>query len=409
MPAYRVGRLNDSKQDGRRDLILDLPTLMIAVAVANLCCAVARIVLYRLHPGMAGLGHWAAASIAGAVSFAIAGLGAAMPGNVPLSLTHGLIILGFCLVWDGFKRFLCRGNLPLVVYGGLALVLIVASNIMESLALRAGFNSVLICVISTGITRELLWKPPPHRLAMRLAGWVYATNAVFFLARALSIFLDIGYMAYGVTAIASLWWLCVTVSVTLCMVLMAGERLQEELNEQASRDPLTGVLNRRAFTALAERDVALARRGGQSLAVLMMDLDHFKQVNDLLGHSEGDEALCRFVAVATHVLRTEDLFCRYGGEEFLAFLPGSTAQQALAVAERVRMVFAEEARSAVARATELPFAMTVSVGISELAPGEDLDRAVRRADSALYAAKAAGRNCCKVESLPPVETQAVPA
>ncbi len=392
-------------------MALDMPTLMVAVAVATACCAVARILLYRLHPGMAGLGHWAWASVIGASSFAAAGSVKGEFSPVSLSLTHGLIALGFCLVWDGFRRFLGRGGLPVAVYigfGCLAVILIAVSNLFGSMGLRAGFNSSLIALISAAIARELLWKPPAHRLAMRLAGWIYAVNAALFVIRTISLAFDFslrdGSVSYGLTAVVALWWMCVTVSVTLCMILMAGERLQEELNEQASRDPLTGVFNRRAFSALAEKEVARARRNHQPLAVLMMDLDHFKQVNDLLGHSGGDEALCRFVAVAGRHLRTEDLFCRFGGEEFLALLPGSTAVQALAVAERVRAVFAEDAAQTIDRAAGLPFLMTVSMGIGELAENEDLEGLIHRADTALYAAKAAGRNCCLLAE-PPSEPE----
>jgi len=333
-------------------LVLDLHTMLVAVAVATACCAVARIVLYILHPGMAGLGYWAWASVIGAVSFAVAGTGGGMPEGWSLNLAHGLVVVGFCLVWDGFRRFLGRGGLSSRFYlglGGVAVVLVSISHLVGSLHLRATLNSALVFMISSAIARELLWRPPPHRLAMRLAGWVYFANALFFLMRALSIGLDLEFMAgkmsYGMTVVATMWWLCVTISVTLCMVLMAGERLQAELNEQASRDPLTGALNRRAFTAMAEREVALARRAARPLSVVMIDMDHFKQINDGLGHGGGDDALVLFVTLAGRILRTEDLFCRFGGEEFLALLPGSSTAEALGVAERLRAAFTAEAKA----------------------------------------------------------------
>lgn len=154
---------------------------------------------------------------------------------------------------------------------------------------------------------------------------------------------------------------------------------KEELNHHATHDPLTGALNRRAFAPLAEKQVAQAARTGRPLAVLMMDLDHFKRINDTLGHSGGDATLCRFVAVAGDVLRAEDVLCRFGGEEFVALLPHAEAAQAVAAAERLRLAFAATGA-------------TVSIGVASLRPGEDLEDLLRRADAALYDAKRAGRD-----------------
>lgn len=161
--------------------------------------------------------------------------------------------------------------------------------------------------------------------------------------------------------------------------MIANDRLQEELNHHATHDPLTRALNRRAFALLAEKQVAQAARTGRPLAVLMMDLDHFKRINDTLGHSGGDATLCRFVAVAGDVLRAEDVLCRFGGEEFVALLPHAEAAQAVAAAERLRLAFAATGA-------------TVSIGVASLRPGEDLEDLLRRADAALYDAKRAGRD-----------------
>ena len=161
--------------------------------------------------------------------------------------------------------------------------------------------------------------------------------------------------------------------------MIANDRLQEELNHHATHDPLTGALNRRAFALLAEKQAAQAARTGRPLAVLMMDLDHFKRINDTLGHSGGDATLCRFVAVAGDVLRAEDVLCRFGGEEFVALLPHAEAAQAVAAAERLRLAFTATGA-------------TVSIGVASLRPGEDLEDLLRRADAALYDAKRAGRD-----------------
>jgi len=182
--------------------------------------------------------------------------------------------------------------------------------------------------------------------------------------------------------------------VTLGMVLMTAERLQTDLDNQANRDPLTGALNRRAFSLLAKKEIARSRRYEKSLSILMMDLDKFKQINDCLGHDAGDVLLCRFVAIANKILREEDVFCRYGGEEFVALLPNASDKLALAVAERLRTTFEAESKE-----MEIPDDsrhITVSIGIAELEYNEEIESLLHRADVAPYRAKNRGRNCCEL-------------
>ncbi|MDX9768364.1 MAG: GGDEF domain-containing protein, partial [Ectothiorhodospiraceae bacterium] len=120
-----------------------------------------------------------------------------------------------------------------------------------------------------------------------------------------------------------------------------------------------------------------------------------KQINDRLGHAVGDDILCRFVAVVERMLRVEDVLCRFGGEEFVALLPGTSAAQALAAGERLRIAYVDES-AATQTAKQLPFAISVSIGIGELREDEDIDGLIRRADAALYEAKVRGRNRCEL-------------
>ena len=376
---------------------LDIRTLLVAVALATALCAAARILLCRMHPGLPGLGQWAWGSVAGAVSLGLIAARGAIPEILSLSVAQLLVIVGFVLAWDGFRRFLVRPALAPPVLVGIMLAVVGLTAISQfdgTLSLRSILNSGAIAAISTMIARELLVPDFTGQVARRTIGWIYGANAVFFLGRGLVAFhgvVEINGLASGnAAALSLLWWLCMSISVTLCMALMTGGRLQDDLNQQASRDPLTGALNRRAFALVAEKELARARRGGRSLALLMMDLDHFKQINDHLGHAGGDAMLCLFVRLAGGVLRGEDVFCRFGGEEFVALLPDSSEEQALAVAERLRFAFAEAAAEDVG--DDLPFALTVSVGISALQADEDLEGMIRRADLALYRAKAEGRN-----------------
>lgn len=371
---------------------LDIFTLLIAVALATAFCAVARIVLWRMHPAVPGPGRWAAAAILGACALALmTGLGTPHEATT-LTLAQILIAGGFLLSWDGFRRFLGRAPLSLEILGLVAIGVlgpIALAQFEGSMALRKVSNALAIAFISAMIAWELLRPSERLGIAQRLTGAVYAANALFFAVQPW-----LGEVRERFSGFGLLWWLCVTVAVTLGMILMASERLQADLDRQASRDPLTGALNRRAFALLAGKAISLARRNGRPVAVLMMDLDHFKRINDLIGHAGGDAILCRFVAVAGRVLRTEDIFCRFGGEEFVALLPDTDGAHALTVAERLRRSYAEEA-ALLHKDTPLPVDFTVSIGVSEAVGGEAIEPALKRADAALYNAKAAGRNRCE--------------
>ncbi|GAB6194800.1 hypothetical protein PAGU2595_000990 [Lysobacter xanthus] len=151
----------------------------------------------------------------------------------------------------------------------------------------------------------------------------------------------------------------------------------------ADTDPLTGVLNRRAV-----RDELAARlQGDEALSVLYLDLDHFKRVNDRLGHEGGDRVLRLFVDVLRRVLRDRDVVGRYGGEEFVVGLAAAGPEEAQAVAERIRSSL--RARAAV---VEADLVLTVSIGVATRRRGESLDDLLRRADAALYTAKDSGRD-----------------
>jgi diguanylate cyclase (GGDEF)-like protein len=162
-----------------------------------------------------------------------------------------------------------------------------------------------------------------------------------------------------------------------------------DLEKLAMIDVLTGIANRRHFEMRAVVEIAEARRTGCALGALMMDVDHFKHVNDSHGHATGDAVLKQLVDVVGFHLRPCDLFARIGGEEFVILLPGSDHENSLLAAERVR----EAVAAAQIEVGDLCIPVTVSLGVSVLADeDQDIGPAVSRADQALYYAKAGGRN-----------------
>ncbi|WP_176817270.1 GGDEF domain-containing protein [Franzmannia pantelleriensis] len=300
--------------------------------------------------------------------------------------------------------------------------LIAISGLLLTIPLRpGGFSTHLTSVLVVSMALYLL---VPNRLP-----WVLVWNA---------------YLIAGFTA-AVLLWTPAPISVLTTNLLLLGvvnliggitqlrlnrlqrqqylslqeerdtnRRLQAEIDERrqlecqlrhsASTDHLTGLHNRRHFFELAERELRRARRNATPLALFMIDIDHFKQLNDSHGHRIGDQALIAVAASCQAALRDTDIIGRYGGEEFIVALPDAPLNIATVIAERLRQQVSE----LLLNAATMPIRLSVTVGISLLYADETtLDDALQRADLALYTGKARGRN--QVVVAPPTSLTAVEA
>lgn len=241
-------------------------------------------------------------------------------------------------------------------------------------------------------------------------GGVLGIIAASVLQRADAIF-DWSFM--GLTA--AVWGTAATVLVVALLVQLlvssraafARERrlvrtaaqlreVSAELDRLARTDALTGIANRRSFFEMLGAEFRRSRRYARQLSVLMLDLDHFKVVNDQYGHPFGDHVLRRLAEVVSESIRESDLVGRYGGEEFAVALPEAGAEQAMRAAEKLRLAIeATEFRAdGVPPDGEPPVRITISLGVASLSPDDDEDEfeLIRRADQALYEAKRTGRN-----------------
>jgi diguanylate cyclase (GGDEF)-like protein len=172
--------------------------------------------------------------------------------------------------------------------------------------------------------------------------------------------------------------------------------VERTLFRLSTSDPLTGALNRRHFMALMGREQKRAERYGARYSLLMLDIDHFKRINDTYGHQIGDQAIKRMAETAMGHLRPTDMLCRYGGEEFIIALTHTEEAGARIAAERIR-----EAVGRIAIAVEHETVrFTVSIGVSTFVPRLGLEGLIECADQALYAAKTGGRNQVRIGTIP---------
>jgi diguanylate cyclase (GGDEF)-like protein len=246
-----------------------------------------------------------------------------------------------------------------------------------------------------------------HRLtsAWLLAGCFGATALLFAIRTAMTLRGAIGGTTLFSPPTATYQWMAATgeVFITLrgfTLLLLAAERSQQLLADHAQRDPLTGALNRSGLHLSYER-LAAARHAVRQdndamlrvVSLVVIDLDHFKTINDTHGHAMGDDVLRLFASIASGGLRAGDTLARYGGDEFVVLLPHTAGGEALAIAERIRVAFANATGSLGALAVR----PTLSIGIAAGSLTDDtLDTILPRADEALYRSKREGRNRVRV-------------
>lgn len=167
--------------------------------------------------------------------------------------------------------------------------------------------------------------------------------------------------------------------------ILNRKKIEKELERISLTDELTGVYNRRAFNDFMHKNISRAKRHDEPLSILMLDIDYFKQVNDSYGHDMGDQVLIILVHLAKDHLREEDIFARWGGEEFIILLPQTNSNEALNLAERIRKNISDHDFPKIGL-------VTVSIGHTELHTDDSSDTLLKRVDEALYQAKSGGRN-----------------
>jgi len=379
-------------------MLLDVrTTIMIAAALALLVGVSLRYVLRDYPAAMwPSIRLWMIGTVLQPTAWVLYSMRDEIPDLFAMIVANGLLSFAFAKQVEALRIFVGRPLDRRIVYGPVVLTTLLEILFVypvPSMRWRTVTVSAVFCLQMCTAVYALLDVNPPRRRSQLLTAAAYGLLACVLAVRVLYEGLSIDVLPHAfastpmqvvVFAIAAVF---PTVA-TLGFVLMCSDRLHQELERQATIDPLTGISNRRTLGELAARAIASAHRHRRRLAVVLVDADHFKRINDVYGHEVGDEALQIIAATLQCVVRGEDLFGRLGGEEFVIVMPDADETAARAGAERLR--HAIEQVELMARHRRVP--LRISIGVAVLDEGDDFASLLRRADQAMYAAKRGGRN-----------------
>jgi diguanylate cyclase (GGDEF)-like protein len=375
---------------------IHIPTvfLMIIAISAALGVSVAMVVKRAEQDGVA---LWGIGLACHAAAYAIFAMRSALPPVLAILVPHLVLAVCFAVFAEALLRFQRQRHTRALIWSPVASVAIVFPFLLDAIEARI----VAVGVVIAYQNLLLLWLIWRQRLvtvgrgqSLIVVGACALT--VLFLYRSAVTLLGHNPMVSLTEAtpvhVLSLMVAAISmVFMTIGFLTMAKERAEARIARLAMRDALTGVHNRRSILEILAQQMASARRQIKPLCILLLDIDHFKRVNDTHGHLVGDHVLREMTRTVSARLRTEDTVGRYGGEEFLLLLPGVDKVRGLEIAERIR-------RDIAAMPIRLPsgvqLPLTISIGLTEFDPKRhsDTDDIVNEADHALYYAKGNGRN-----------------
>jgi diguanylate cyclase (GGDEF)-like protein len=380
---------------------IDIFTVLITISAVILLLGLQLVFFWSQDRRSSWLGWWAALYLGGGIGTACSIFRDVAP-DIGIAAANVAIIAAFGCGWQGTRAFERRKpRLELVIAGVVGWMLLCNwPYFMTTLPLRVVVSSIIICGFCLLAAYEL-WRGRAERLPSRMMAMTCLVSLGLIMALRIPM-LNLLHFPLGgripeatSVGVFNLIILAHASSVVLLMISMSKERLELEQRGYALSDPLTGLLNRRAFQEQSKSIVRCTEFGTEPVSILVLDLDNFKAINDRFGHAAGDRVLLNFAEVAKSSVRPTDFVYRMGGEEFCCLLPDATQEQALQVAERIRQGF--EASVVDGRGTQIR--STVSIGVaSSDQMGHDLDAMYGSADAAAYAAKASGRNRSVVAS-----------
>ena len=380
--------------------MLSVPTLWTVFVINFLALGLIWAYVMRSYPSFEAARFWTGSAFAAAAGAAIAMLRVVFPDSlVPLLFAGTALVLAICLAAMGIRRFFhqpvsWRDTLLITGLGAAGLCFF--TFVHDSVPARMTVFTIAQALPML-LSLKLLLSPHEGRInpGARLAGVVTILITAIFVARWIGAVATMGggfsYMHFSpAQSVVILVLVFLSMSLNFGFLLMAMDRLRNEVADLALLDDLTGVGNRRYLLQRLGEECARSERSGQPFALLVIDLDGFKAINDTHGHAAGDACLQHFTLMAQSRLRPSDLLARTGGDEFCIVLPSSTLREGAMIARRVLEVCRADAEQCTGN--DIPIA--VSIGVAQWARemGAYPDRLIAAADHALYDAKKAGRN-----------------
>jgi diguanylate cyclase (GGDEF)-like protein len=374
--------------------VIDIRTFMLVLAIGNIGFALLMAGYARTAADNPAMRVWAWAKLVLGCAHLLGWLRPDLPYLAITIAANSALILGTALELAAYCMFFGFTRWKRVLYPCAALALLIFHGARFSHASPNDLMVIMAIILAmfTGAMAWILLRPGAgHSLLRRLIG---VNDFVFFVAMSARAYSGIVHRDMAVFSPGMVQTVTYLASYLLMIVngfgflLLCKEKDDQKMALLATIDSLTGLVNRRAFFERTEGARLLAGRMRSPIALMMIDIDHFKRLNDRFGHATGDEALCVFAATAQQALREHDIMGRLGGEEFALVLPGTDLEGALQAAERLRTAVS----AAVLPTSGNEYTMTVSIGVVVIDPNEHINAALARADHALYAAKSAGRD-----------------
>lgn len=382
-------------------MLLHTPTLLLVSLMVAITMGISMGLVAR-RERRDGLVWWAWAMLPLSLVLLLFSLRGQVSDWLSVVLGNTLLISVLALFAEGLCEFQQRRPRRALIWGGVVLTPMLIVWFMDAVSIRPLLSNTVLGLQAAFLSWLVLQRRA--QTAGRGQYFVVAGLALIVLATlarlgaALLGRVDLNQVTSSNTthALSMLVFMLTIILITMGLVMMAKERADALNRTLALQDELTGLHNRRAIHKLLEQQLALARRNGQALALLIVDIDHFKKINDDHGHLSGDLALRTMADGLRRRLRGQDIAGRWGGEEFIVILPGTDAAGACGLAENLRRS-AEQAR--LVALDGRPIGLTISIGVHALdaASGDARDDMIAAADRALYLAKQNGRN--RVEAL----------
>jgi diguanylate cyclase (GGDEF)-like protein len=379
--------------------MLSVPTLWTVFVVNFLALGLIWTYVARSYPKFAAARYWTASAFAAAVGAAIASLRFEIVSLVPLLVGGVILIFAACAASMGIRRFYdqpVEWRTTALITGSSFVGLSFFIAVYDSTQMRILIYSFGQAV-PMALTLKLLLSRRDGRInpGARLAGVVSVIMIALYVLRAGGSLLHIGgdfsfIRSSPVQSLIVLLLLFLSMSWNFGFLLMAIDRLRNEVADLALLDDLTGVANRRHLLQRLTEECTRSDRSGEPFVLLLIDLDGFKAINDTHGHAAGDACLQHFTLMAQTRLRSGDMLARTGGDEFCVVLPTSSVRDGAMIARRILDVCREDAAACVG--PEIPISLSIGVAQWSREIGMFPDRLMAAADQALYDAKFSGKN-----------------